>query len=184
MTEHKFKIGQLVHYYPRKIGRASVDLVSGLYQIIKRLPSANGEPQYEIRSTLEARPGRKRRVDARLEVCRATRLMAADRAGGHEKSHAIAGSPSPRIVKGAAASAASGSKWFVHCLLAHAHIAGRSETPSGISPVVTMRQSAMRSLRAKATIIVLRNRRPSAVRALYHCANALSFWNMRKRQAN
>jgi hypothetical protein len=52
-TEHKFKIGQLVHYYPRKIGRASIDLVSGLYQIIKRLPSPNGEPQYEIRSTLE-----------------------------------------------------------------------------------------------------------------------------------
>ena len=39
MTEHKFKIGQLVHYYPRKIGRPSIDLVSGLYQIIKRLPS-------------------------------------------------------------------------------------------------------------------------------------------------
>jgi hypothetical protein len=54
MTEHKFKIGQLVHYYPRKIGRASIDLVSGLYQIIKRLPPTDdGECQYEIRSTLE-----------------------------------------------------------------------------------------------------------------------------------
>jgi hypothetical protein len=53
LAEHKFKIGQLVHYYPKKIGRASIELVSGLYQIIKRLPSANGEPQYEIRSTLE-----------------------------------------------------------------------------------------------------------------------------------
>jgi hypothetical protein len=54
MAEHKFKIGQLVHYYPGKIGRASIDLVSGLYQIIKPLPIADdGEPQYEIRSTLE-----------------------------------------------------------------------------------------------------------------------------------
>jgi hypothetical protein len=53
MAEHKFKIGQLVHYYPNKFGRASIHLASGLYQIIKRLPSANGEPQYEIRNTLE-----------------------------------------------------------------------------------------------------------------------------------
>ena len=83
------------------------------------------------------------------------------------------------------ASAASGSEWFVRCLLANTHIAGRSETPSGISPVVTMRHSVMSSLRAKATIIVLRNPpRPSAVRARYHSANALFFWNMRKRQAN
>jgi hypothetical protein len=53
LAEQKVKIGQLVHYYPTKIGRASIDLASGLYQIIKRLPSANGETQYEICSTLE-----------------------------------------------------------------------------------------------------------------------------------
>ena len=46
---------------------------------------------------------------------------------------------------------------------------GRSMTPSGIPPVVTMRHSAMRSLRASATIIVLRvPLRPSAVRARNH----------------
>ena len=47
-----------------------------------------------------------------------------------------------------------------------AHDAGRKTTPSGTSPVVTRRQSAMSSLRASATIIVLRVLpRPSAVRA-------------------
>ena len=54
--------------------------------------------------------------------------------------------------------------------------AGRRMTPSNVSPVVTKRQSAMSSLRASATIIVLRvPRRLSAVRARYHSASALSF---------
>ena len=54
MTGHRFKIGQLVRYYPKKVRRVSIDTVSGLYQIIKRLPPADdGESQYEIRSTLE-----------------------------------------------------------------------------------------------------------------------------------
>jgi hypothetical protein len=48
-------------------------------------------------------------------------------------------------------------------------------TPSNVSPVVTKRQSAMTSLRASATIIVLRVPiRVSAVRARYHSASALS----------
>src|SRR6202022_2135066 len=52
--------------------------------------------------------------------------------------------------------------------------AGRRMTPSTVSPVVTKRQSAMSSLRANATIIVLRvPGRLSAVRARYHCASAL-----------
>src|SRR6476646_8559879 len=47
-------------------------------------------------------------------------------------------------------------------------------TPSNVSPVVTKRQSAMSSLRASATIIVLRvPARLSAVRAWYHRASAL-----------
>jgi hypothetical protein len=47
-----------------------------------------------------------------------------------------------------------------------AHDAGRKTTPCGTSPVVTRRQRAMSSLRASATIIVLRVLpRPSAVRA-------------------
>ena len=54
--------------------------------------------------------------------------------------------------------------------------AGRRMTPSNVSPVVTKRQSAMSSLRARATIIVLRvPTRRSAVRARYHRASALSF---------
>ena len=54
--------------------------------------------------------------------------------------------------------------------------AGRKMTPSNVSPVVTKRQSAMSSLRASATIIVLRvPLRLSAVRARYHSASALSF---------
>jgi hypothetical protein len=39
MTEHRFKIGQLVRYYPK--WRVSIDTVSGLYQIINRLPPAD-----------------------------------------------------------------------------------------------------------------------------------------------
>jgi hypothetical protein len=54
--------------------------------------------------------------------------------------------------------------------------AGRKTTPSNGSPVVTKRQSAMISLRASATIIVLRVPiRLSAVRARYHNVSALSF---------
>jgi hypothetical protein len=54
--------------------------------------------------------------------------------------------------------------------------AGRKTTPSSGSPAVTKRQIAMISLRASATIIVLRvPLRLSAVRARYHNASALSF---------
>jgi hypothetical protein len=56
------------------------------------------------------------------------------------------------------------------------HAAGRKTTPSNGSPVVTKRQSAMISLRASATIMVLRvPLRLSAVRARYHNASVLSF---------
>jgi hypothetical protein len=66
-----------------------------------------------------------------------------------------------------------------------AHAAGRKMTPSGTSPVMTRRHSAMRSLRASATIIVLRVLpRPSVVRASNHFAKALCFWNLIKHQAN
>jgi hypothetical protein len=50
MTEHNFKIGLLVQFYPK--GRP--DAPRGTYQIIKRLPAASdGEFQYEIRSSVE-----------------------------------------------------------------------------------------------------------------------------------
>src|SRR4051812_45956323 len=66
-----------------------------------------------------------------------------------------------------------------------AHEAGRRTAPSGASPMHTKRHKAIKSFRARATIRVLRvPPRASAVRARYHCARALSFWNSRKRQAS
>ena len=63
--------------------------------------------------------------------------------------------------------------------------AGRISTPTGAWPVVTKRRNSISSLRAMATISDFRVPwRPSAVRARYHCARALSFWNMRKRHAS
>src|ERR1700751_5078138 len=80
------------------------------------------------------------------------------------------------------------AKPFVLSLLSfHAvvHDAGRNTTPCGTSLLVTRRQRAMSSLRARATIIVLRVlARPSAVRAANHWARALVFWTLTKRQAS
>src|SRR5271168_226678 len=60
-----------------------------------------------------------------------------------------------------------------------------STTPAGTTPSSTKRQRSISSLRAIATIIVLRTPRgPSTVRASNHLANALSFWNIRNRQAS
>ncbi len=54
MTEYKFKIGQLVYFYPKGLGRSRIDAAPGPYLIIRRLPSTkDGEFQYEVRSTLE-----------------------------------------------------------------------------------------------------------------------------------
>ena len=54
MTEHKFSIGQLVHFHPKGAWRLQVDAAPGPYQITKRLPAAeDGEFQYEIRNTVE-----------------------------------------------------------------------------------------------------------------------------------
>ena len=63
------------------------------------------------------------------------------------------------------------------------HRAGRTTTPSGTSPAVTNRQSAMRSLRASATINVFRPL-PEVARASNHCVRALCFWCIRKRHAS
>ena len=65
---------------------------------------------------------------------------------------------------------------LVSCPQASRHVAGRRSRPARTSPVVTSRQSAMRSFRASATIMVLRvPPRASAVRFRYHSANTLSF---------
>ena len=54
MTEHKFKIGQLVHFHPKGARRAQLDAAPGPYLITKRVPAAkDGEFQYEIRSDFE-----------------------------------------------------------------------------------------------------------------------------------
>ena len=63
--------------------------------------------------------------------------------------------------------------------------AGRRAIPVGGSPVVANRHKASRSFLANATMSVLRvPPRASAVRARYHCARALCFWKVRKRQAS
>src|SRR5580700_3259839 len=89
------------------------------------------------------------------------------------------GFPPPRIVNSAVVlksqRAPNGAEWYARSGKPFQD-AGRKTTPSSGSPVVTKRQSAMTSLRASATIIVLRvPRRLSAVRARYHTASALSF---------
>ncbi len=69
--------------------------------------------------------------------------------------------------------------------LSRVQVVGRSVTPTGMSPMVTMRQSAISSLRASATIIVvLRAPFGPSVRARYHCASALPLWNLKNRQAS
>ena len=73
----------------------------------------------------------------------------------------------------------------VGCLLRPpGHCAGRRMTPSGTTPSRTSRHRAIRSLRAKATIMVLRVPRAFSVRTRNHYAKALSFWNRRNRHAN
>ena len=49
MTEHKFKIGQLVYFQPGSPDHAR----PGPYQIVRRLPESEGEFHYVIRSTYE-----------------------------------------------------------------------------------------------------------------------------------
>ena len=59
---------------------------------------------------------------------------------------------------------------------AHGQAGWRSTTPSGSSPAVTIRHSAITSLRASATIIVvLRAPFAPSVRSRNHRASALSF---------
>jgi hypothetical protein len=49
MAEYKFKIGETVYFHPKPPRGAP----RGAYQIIKRLPAAEGEFQYVIRSAFE-----------------------------------------------------------------------------------------------------------------------------------
>jgi hypothetical protein len=49
MTEYKFKIGETVYFHPKLPN----DAPRGAYQIMRRLPAAQGEFQYVIRSASE-----------------------------------------------------------------------------------------------------------------------------------
>jgi hypothetical protein len=51
MTEHKFKIGQLVYFHPRKGPGLPLFAPEGPYKVLKRLSAAAGEFQYVIRCT-------------------------------------------------------------------------------------------------------------------------------------
>ena len=51
MAEYKFKIGETVYFHPQ----LPIDAPRGAYQIIRRLPTAEGEFQYVIRSVNEDR---------------------------------------------------------------------------------------------------------------------------------
>jgi len=52
MAEHKFKIGQVVYFRP-KSQFLPLSASPGPYQITRRLPAAEGEFQYVIRSANE-----------------------------------------------------------------------------------------------------------------------------------
>ena len=103
--------------------------------------------------------------------------------GGPNLQHGVktigrVGSPPPRIVIGSQPrQRGRASETVFSCsVAAKLQATGCRTTPPGASPVVTKRHSAMSSLRASATIMVLRvPPRASAVRARYHCASALSF---------
>ena len=51
MADHKFKIGQMVLFYPGA-GRRIIVPRNRPYQITRRLPEASGQPQYQIRCTV------------------------------------------------------------------------------------------------------------------------------------
>ena len=101
---------------------------------------------------------------------------------------ALLGSPPPRIVIGSLSRQVRdrAPKLYVYTPLNQlAQAAGRSMTPAGISPVVTMRQRAISSFRASATImVVLRLAGGTLGPCRYHCASPLSFWKLRNRQAS
>jgi hypothetical protein len=50
MADHKFKIGQMVLFYPRA-SRGIITHRGRPYRITRRLPAAGGHPQYQIRCT-------------------------------------------------------------------------------------------------------------------------------------
>src|ERR1700730_6936515 len=86
------------------------------------------------------------------------------------------GSPSPRIQIGNAYAAIAGRSAFLGSMQdVGTHAEARRTTPSGSSPVLVKRQSAIRSFRASATIMVFRVPGAFSVRKWNHWDKALSF---------
>jgi hypothetical protein len=50
VTEHKFRVGQTVHYTSGPFGRGGT---SGFYKVIQLLPPEGGDHQYRIKSANE-----------------------------------------------------------------------------------------------------------------------------------
>jgi hypothetical protein len=90
-------------------------------------------------------------------------------------SHGTNRDPPPRIVIGDPSQADGLGR---NCQMPPAtsvYCAGRKTTPSGTTPSRTSRHKAIKSLRAKATIMSLRVPRAFSVRVRNHCAKALFF---------
>jgi hypothetical protein len=84
------------------------------------------------------------------------------------------GSPPPRIIDGHSGKSERTPNSLFEFPRRTAQVGCRNAKPTGISPTVTMRQNAMSSFRASATIIfVLRAAAGPSVRARYHRASAL-----------
>jgi hypothetical protein len=66
MTEHRFKIGQVVYFHPKK-SKLAAGAPAGPYQITRRLPAIDEEFQYAIKSAYENHE----RVAAESELSRA-----------------------------------------------------------------------------------------------------------------
>jgi len=92
------------------------------------------------------------------------------------KAKGLVGNPPPRTVIGTHYKHTNRAETVGVPSASPIHCAGRKTTPSGTTPSHTSRHRAMRSLRAKATIMGLRAPRAFSVRARNHCAKALSFW--------
>jgi hypothetical protein len=74
--------------------------------------------------------------------------------------------------------------WIQHLRLHRLGASVLRVAPSGRAPVFKKRQSAIKSLRARATIPSLRSRAlPAPNRRSYHCDRALSGWKRRQAQA-
>jgi hypothetical protein len=86
-------------------------------------------------------------------------------------------------------SSATHHKWTgwgktVGCFCVLRSLYGTQNDAVGHHALPHERHRAIRSLRAKGTIMVLRVPRAFSVRARNHCAKPLSFWNIRNRHAN